>query len=115
MYAVIRDGGRQWRVEEGTVLDLDLRPAEPGQVLEFKEVLAVGGAGETKIGNPTVPEAKVLAEVRGTVKGKKLEILWWRRRKASRKHRGHRQKYTRVVVTKILAGEEEQKEEDHGT
>jgi len=106
LYAIIRDRGRQLRVQEGEVVDIDLMEVEPGQTIEFSEVLAVGGLGEPKIGNPTVPEAKVLAEVKGMAKGKKVEILWWRRRKASRKHRGHRQRYTRVLITKILTGEE---------
>ena len=58
------------------------------------------------IGNPTVPDAKVLAEVRGEAKGKKVEVLKWRRRKSSRTHTGHRQRYTRVAITKIITGTE---------
>ena len=106
MYAVIRDGGRQYRVEEGMVLDVDLRPKNAGETLEFPEVLFVGGEGEPHIGNPTVPDAKVLAEVRGEAKGKKVEVLKWRRRKSSRTHTGHRQRYTRVAITKIITGTE---------
>jgi len=107
MYAVIRDGSRQYRVEEGMILDLDLRPAEVGETIEFSDVLLIGGEGEPRIGTPTVPAAKVLAEVKGEVKGKKVEVLHWRRRKASRTHKGHRQKYTRVAITKIITGTEE--------
>lgn len=104
MYAVIRDGGRQYRVQEGTVIDLDLRQSKTGDTVEFPEVLLVGGGEETLVGTPLVTDAKVVGEVRGEVKGKKVEILNWRRRKSSRTHRGHRQRFTRVAITKILAG-----------
>lgn len=104
MYAVIRDGGRQYRVEEGMELDVDLKTSAAGDTIEFPEVLLVGGAGETRIGTPVVPEAKVVAEVQGETKGKKVEVLYWRRRKASRTHTGHRQRYTRVTITKIVPG-----------
>ena len=104
MYAVIRDGGRQYCVEEGTVLDVDLRPSAAGETIEFPEVLLVGGAGEPRIGTPVVPDAKVVALVQGETKGKKVEVLHWRRRKASRTHTGHRQRYTRVTITTIVAG-----------
>jgi large subunit ribosomal protein L21 len=106
MYAIIRDGSKQYRVEEGMVLDVDLRPAPAGQTLEFDEVLLLGDNAKTTIGTPTIPAAKVVAEVRGVHKGKKLEILYWRRRKSSRKHIGHRQRYTRVAITQIITGTE---------
>jgi large subunit ribosomal protein L21 len=106
MYAVIRDGGRQYRVEEGTVLDVDLRSSSAGETIEFGDVLLVGGDGPLRMGTPGLPGAKVLAEVRGEAKGKKVEILNWRRRKSSRTHRGHRQRFTRVAVTKIVTGTE---------
>jgi large subunit ribosomal protein L21 len=107
MYAVIRDGSKQYRVEEGTVLDVDLRPANSGDTIEFSEVLLVGGEGDPRVGTPCLPEAKVLAEVQGEVKGKKVEVLHWRRRKSSRTHTGHRQRYTRVAIKKIVSGREE--------
>ena len=104
MYAVIRDGSKQYRVEEGRELDVDLRPDKPGETLEFSEVLLVGGDGGTAVGTPTVPNARVLAQVKGEHKGKKLEVVFMRRRKSSRRHTGHRQRYTRVAITKIIAG-----------
>ena len=106
MYAIIRDGSKQYRVEEGAVLDVDLRTAPAGTTIEFNEVLMLGDAAGTRIGTPTIPSAKVLAEVRGEHKGKKVDILHWRRRKASRTRAGHRQRYTRVAITKILGGTE---------
>ena len=104
MYAVIRDSGTQFRVEEGMVLDVDLKSCEAGETIEFSDVLLVGGEGEPQIGTPVVLGAKVVGEVRGEVKGKKVEVLHWRRRKSSRTHNGHRQRYTRVAITKIIAG-----------
>ena len=106
MYAIIRNGSKQYRVEEGMVLDVDLRTEPEGATVEFNEVLMLGDAATTRIGTPTIPSAKVLAEVQGEHKGKKLEILFWRRRKSSRRHTGHRQRYTRVAITKILGGTE---------
>ena len=104
MYAIIRDGGKQYRVEEGMVLDVDLRPKAAGETLEFEDVLFVGGDGDSTVGAPTVPQAKVIARVQGEAKGKKLEVLHWRKRKSSRCHTGHRQRYTRVAITKIIKG-----------
>jgi large subunit ribosomal protein L21 len=104
MYAVIRDGGRQFRVEEGTEVDVDLKDKKPGDTVEFPDVLMVGSEAGVRVGTPTVPEAKVVGEVRGEAKGPKVEIFYWRKRKASRSHRGHRERYTRVAITKIIAG-----------
>jgi large subunit ribosomal protein L21 len=105
MYAVIRDGGRQFRVEEGMVVDVDLKPSQnAGDTVEFPEVLMLGDENGVRVGTPTLPEAKVLGEVKGEVKGKKVEICYVRRRKSSRSHRGHRERYTRVAITKIVPG-----------
>ncbi len=101
MYAIIEDGGRQYRVEEGETLQVDLRDAEPGAEMTFDRVLLVGGAGEVRVGKPVVEGAKVTAEVVGPTKGPKLEIVQVRRRKNSRRHIGHRQKYLTVRVTGI--------------
>jgi large subunit ribosomal protein L21 len=108
MYAVIRDGGRQFRVEEGMVVDVDLKDDKrAGETVEFPDVLMVGGGGganEARLGTPMVPGAKVVGEVKGAVKGPKVEIFYWRRRKNSHSHRGHRERYTRVAITKIVPG-----------
>ncbi len=106
MYAIIRDGSKQYRVEEGMVLDVDLKAAPAGQTVEFNEVLLLGDANKTTVGTPTIPAARVVAEVRGEHKGKKVEIMYWRRRKSFRKHLGHRERYTRVAITKIITGTE---------
>jgi len=105
MEAVFRDGGRQYAVREGATLDLDYRSGvEPGSTIEFAEVLLVDkGAGAPAVGTPLVEGAKVLGKVVGEVKGKKLIIMNFRRRKNSRRRVGHRQKYTRVAIEKIHA------------
>ena len=104
MYAVIEDSGTQFRVTEGDVFDVDLRDLpENGREIEFDRVLLIGGE-EIKVGTPLVEGAKVLAEiVDEQAKGPKVYVHHWRRRKASRTKRGHRQKYIRVRVTKIVA------------
>ena len=105
MYAVIEDSGRQFRVAEGDVLNIDLRELdEEVTEVEFDRVLLVSGDDEVKVGTPLVEGARVLAEVtEATVKGSKIHVYHLRRRKASRKKTGHRQKYTQVRVTKIVA------------
>lgn len=106
MYAVIQDSGRQFRVTEGEVLDVDLRELpDEAQTIEFGDVLLVSdGDGEVKIGTPLLDGAKVTAEiVDQEVKGPKIQIYRWRRRKNSRRKTGHRQKYIRVQVKSIEA------------
>jgi large subunit ribosomal protein L21 len=102
MYAIFRDGGRQYRVCEGETVLVDLRDGEPGSRIEFSEVLSIEpeGAG-MKVGQPLVSGAKVVAEVIGEYKGPKLIFHQFRRRKNSRSRRGHRQRYTQVRVEKI--------------
>ena len=105
MYAVIEDSGQQFRVCEGDVLNVDLRgDAEEGAEVEFARVLLIVQDADVKVGTPLVAKAKVLAEVVDpAAKGEKLHVHHWRRRKASRTRRGHRQKYTQVRITKIVA------------
>jgi len=106
MEAVFRDGGRQYTVHEGTTLDVDYREVEPGSRIEFGEVLLVhAGAGSTapSVGTPVLPGAMVVGRVVAQVKGKKLIIMNFRRRKNSRRRVGHRQKYTRIEIEKIQA------------
>ena len=104
MQAVIRDGGRQYRVTEGLTLDIDYREAEEGSTLDFEDVLYVGGEGaEARIGTPVVSGAKVTARVIGAVKGDKVLVAKFRRRKGSRTRNGHRQPYLRVQIDSITA------------
>jgi large subunit ribosomal protein L21 len=103
MFAIIEDGSRQIRVEEGTTLRVDYRDsAEIGQALTFSRVLLANGGAASVIGRPVVEGASVTAEVvEPETKGVKLEIQKFRRRKNVRRHTGHRQKYTTVKITGI--------------
>ena len=101
MFAVIKTGGKQYRVATEDVLRIDRVEAEPGAVVEFGEVLAVGGEG-TVVGTPTVAGATVAAEVLDHVRGEKLIAFQKRRRKNSRRKRGHSQEFSLVRITEIL-------------
>jgi large subunit ribosomal protein L21 len=101
MYAIIRDGNRQYRVEEGQELVINYREAKAGEKIKFENVLAVGGKGETKLGSPLIAGASVAAEVLGPEKGEKIVIQKLRRRKNTRRKTGERHIYTRVRVGKI--------------
>lgn len=103
MFAIIEDGGRQYRVEEGIELILDYRDdAEAGQSLRFDRVLLANGGSDSSIGAPSIEGATVTGEVIDPLhKGPKLEVQKVRRRKNSRRHTGHRQKHTTVKITKI--------------
>ena len=103
MYAIFADGGRQYKVSEGQVLELDFRDSTAGEVLTFDQVLAVSTDAGSKFGTPTVAGAKVEAEVIGVSQGPKITILKFRRRKNSRRKKGHRQLYTKVKVNKIVS------------
>ena len=105
MYAIIEDSGQQFRVSEGDVLDVDLRElADDAQQIEFDRILLISNEGDVKVGTPLVEGAKVVADVVDPLaKGPKVFIHRLRRRKASRRRTGHRQKYVRVKVTKIVA------------
>ena len=102
MYAIFRDGGHQYKAEVGKVLYVDVRDIEPGDDLVFGEVLAISdGEGSVKVGQPTIAGATVVAEVDCKVKGPKLVIRWFRRRKNSRKKTGHRQTYIKIKIKEI--------------
>jgi large subunit ribosomal protein L21 len=102
MYAIITDGGRQYKVTEGLLLDIDYREAaETGDAIEFDRVLAIGGDAGLKLGQPTVSGAKVQAEVVGLEQGDKIYIQKFSRRKNFDARTGHRQKYTRVMIKSI--------------
>ncbi|MBN1555198.1 MAG: 50S ribosomal protein L21 [Phycisphaerae bacterium] len=105
MYAVIEDSGQQFRVSEGDVLNVDLRElADDAKEVEFNRVLLVSDEKGTKVGTPLVDKAKVVGEILDPeFKGQKVHHYYWRRRKASKRKIGHRQKYLRVRIAKISA------------
>jgi large subunit ribosomal protein L21 len=101
MFAVIKTGGKQYRVVAEDILQVDRVDAEPGSVIEFGEVLVVGGDSPV-LGLPTVAGATVAAEVLDHVRGPKVIAFKKRRRKNSRRKRGHRQQFSLVRITEIL-------------
>ena len=103
MYAVIKTGGKQYRVAEGDVLRVEKLPAEAGSTVEIDQVLMVTNGDDVKIGAPLVAGGKVTATVNGHGRGDKVRIVKFRRRKHSRKQMGHRQDYTELKITGIVA------------
>jgi large subunit ribosomal protein L21 len=101
MFAVFKTGGKQYRVATEDVLKVDKIEGEPGQIVEFGEVLAVGG-DSVMLGSPTVSGATVAAEVLDQGRGAKVIAFKKRRRKNSRRKRGHRQEFTLLRITEIL-------------
>ena len=103
MYAIINDGSHQYKVEEGQVFEVQRKDlAEGTESIEFDRILLVGDVdGGPKIGQPVVEGAKVTAKVLGEIKGDKLVIQKFRRRKGYSLKKGHRQRYLRVKVEKI--------------
>jgi large subunit ribosomal protein L21 len=103
MYAVIFTGGKQYRVEQGDTLEVEKLAVEPGSALTFNDVLLVADGANVRVGAPTIEGAAVTAQVLGEVKGEKLLIYKFRRRKGYRRKTGHRQPYTRIKITGISA------------
>lgn len=102
MYAIIKDGGRQFKVEEGQELDVDYRDlSKKGDELKFDSVIALSGDDGIQFGKPVLTGASVTAEVLGVGLGDKLTVQKFRRRKNSRRKNGHRQLYTSVRISKI--------------
>ena len=102
MYAVIKTGGKQYRVSEGQVLRVEKLNGNAGDAVTFNEVLLVGGES-TKVGQPLVAGAKVSAQITGQDRGKKVVIFKFRRRKNYSRKTGHRQPYTELKITGISA------------
>jgi len=104
MYAVIKTGGKQYRVQEGDVLRVEKLAADEGATVELDQVLMVGEGSDVKVGAPYVAGGRVVATVRGHGRGKKISIIKFRRRKHHLKRQGHRQDYTELQITGIQAG-----------
>jgi large subunit ribosomal protein L21 len=102
MYAVIKTGGKQYRVSEGDRLRVEKLPGEPGAQVTFDEVLMIGGE-KVAVGTPVVKGAKVRAEIVTQGRDKKVIVFKFRRRKNYRRKRGHRQPFTELKITSISA------------
>jgi large subunit ribosomal protein L21 len=103
MYAVIATGGKQYRVQEGAVVRIEKLDADQGASVEFNQVLLVGAGSSVTIGAPYVGSAKVLATIESHGKGDKVRIVKFRRRKHYKREKTHRQPYTDVKITSIVA------------
>lgn len=103
MYAVIKTGGKQYRVAEGDVLNVEKLNAEAGSEVVFDEVLTVVNDGDVKIGQPVVEGAKVTAKVVEQGKGEKILVFKYKAKSNYRKRQGHRQPFTKVEISKIEA------------
>ncbi len=100
-YAIMKTGGKQYRVSPGDVLDVEKLPAEEGAYVEIGDVLAVSRDGELTVGNPMVADASVLAHVRSQYKDDKVLVFKYKRKVRYRRKKGHRQPYTRLQITSI--------------
>jgi large subunit ribosomal protein L21 len=101
MYAVIATGGKQYRVEQGGVLRIEMLKADVGSTVEFSDVLLVADGDKITVGKPLLKGSKVSATVESHGKGDKVSIVKFRRRKHYLRMKGHRQPYTQVRVTGI--------------
>ena len=104
VYAVVETSGKQFKVQVGQTLDVDLMQAEAGETIELGRVLMVSGDGEATIGQPVVAGAKVVAEVVGLIRGEKIIVFKYKPKVRYRRKLGHRQSYTRVIVKEIQTG-----------
>ena len=103
MYAVIKTGGKQYRVQQGDVIFVEKIDSQADEAVTFEEVLLVNDGDQTKIGAPTVAGAKVEGKVLGQVKGQKIVVYKYKAKKNERKKQGHRQPYTKVEITAVNA------------
>jgi large subunit ribosomal protein L21 len=103
-YAIFKTGGKQYRVKPGDVLDVEKLPLDIGSTAEFDQVLAVSNGGEVSFGTPTLPGARVLAQVQAQEKDRKVIVFKYKAKTRYRRKRGHRQHYTRVLIQDIQAG-----------
>ena len=103
MYAVIATGGKQYRVTEGETLKVEKLAGEEGSEIELDQVLMVADGDNVQVGTPVLENGSVTAKIKSHGRGKKVEIIKFRRRKHHRKQMGHRQDFTEIEVTKIKA------------
>lgn len=101
MHAVIKSGGKQYKVSPGDVIRLEKLEKEPGSAVEFDQVLFVSDEGKSTVGNPLVAKAQVLGTVVEEAKAKKVIIFKFKRKKQYKVTRGHRQPYTAVKINDI--------------
>lgn len=103
MYAVIQTGGKQYRVSKGDVIDVELAPTtgKKTEKVDFDRVLMIGDDGDVKVGDPLVEGASVKGTLVDRVRGPKVKVFKFKRRKGYRRAQGHRQNYLRVQIDSI--------------
>ena len=101
MYAVIRSGGKQYRVNQGGSLRVEKLPGEIGSSVTLDEVLMIGGDGDVKIGTPKVDGAQITGTIVAQGRGQKIRVFKMKRRKGYRRAQGHRQDFTEIRVDEI--------------
>lgn len=101
MYAVIKTGGKQYRVNEGETLKVEKLQAEEGASIDFDKVLMIADGDQVAVGTPYIEGGKVTAKVMAQDRGRKIEVVKFKRRKQYLKRAGHRQDYTEVRITGI--------------
>lgn len=102
MYAIVATGGKQYRVEPGQRLEVEMLAGEPGGRLELSDVLLISDGDNITVGQPTVPGARVVAEMLGETKGKKIIVFKYKAKARYRRKTGHRQHYSRLLVRDIV-------------
>ena len=105
IYAIVRNGGRQYRVEPDQLIDVDRLPAEVGSTVELADVLLIAGNGDVRVGQPRLEGARVIAEVVEHGRGPKIIVFKYKAKTRYHRRRGHRQGYTRLAVRQILTAE----------
>ena len=103
MYAVVQTGGKQYTVREGDLIQTERIEGEVGDLVELKEVLLVGGEKRFKIGTPKVSKARVVGKIVEQGKARKIVVFKMKRRKNVRRKRGHRQLFTKLMISQIKA------------
>jgi large subunit ribosomal protein L21 len=102
-FAIIETGGKQYKVSASKILEVEKLDAEKGKIIKFKNVLLLNDDKNTEIGNPNIDGAIVEAKLLDTVKDRTVLIFHKRRRKHSRKKNGHRQRHSKIQITKIMS------------
>ena len=101
-YAILKTGGKQYRVSPGDVIDVERLPVESGAEIELEHVIALSENGEVTIGQPLVEGAKAIAQVHAQARDKKIRVFKYKRKTRYRRTIGHRQPYTRLQIVEIV-------------
>ena len=101
-YAIVETGGKQYRVQSGDTIKVESLPGDEGDLVEIADVRMVSQDGAVKLGNPTVPDAKVTAEIVSQGRGKKIIVFKYKAKTRYRRKNGHRQNYTEIKVNDII-------------